>query len=131
MNLCFVVFLLSNCNSRTNFASASTRIHQKWPISEIFVTRQSRRHLPRPFARLARLADIRQDILPRTRQHSPNAIFEENVTRLAKLARVMSESHEFGTSSLCLVLIQNHSSYNYIKINKINNGTLSNRVSQL
>jgi hypothetical protein len=42
----------------------------------------------------------------RTRQtclHSPKAIFEKNVTRLAKFTQVMSESREFGASSHCLL----------------------------
>ncbi len=33
-----------------------------------------------------------------TRRHSPKAIFEKNVTRLDKLARVTRKSHEFGAS---------------------------------
>jgi hypothetical protein len=36
-----------------------------------------------------------------THQHSPNAIFEKNVTRLAKFARVICESLKFGTISHC------------------------------
>jgi hypothetical protein len=51
-------------------------------------------HLPSHFARTRR-----------TRQHSPKAIFEKNVTRLAKFARVTCESREFGASSHCLVLV--------------------------
>jgi hypothetical protein len=39
-----------------------------------------------------------------TRRHSPNAIFEKNVTRLAKFARVLSESHKFGASGQCLIV---------------------------
>ncbi len=39
-----------------------------------------------------------------TRRHSPNAIFEKNVTCLAKFARVLSESHEFGASGQCLIV---------------------------
>jgi hypothetical protein len=38
-----------------------------------------------------------------TRQHSPKAIFEKNVTRLAKFARVICESRKFGASSHCLI----------------------------
>ena len=42
-----------------------------------------------------------------TRQHSPKAIFEKNVTRLDKFARVMGESREFGASGHCLVYYNN------------------------
>ena len=38
-----------------------------------------------------------------TRRHSPKAISEKNVTRLAKFARVMRESREFGESCHCLI----------------------------
>jgi hypothetical protein len=41
-----------------------------------------------------------------TRRHSPKAIFEKNVTRLAKFARVTRESRKFGASSHCLVSLQ-------------------------
>ncbi len=37
-----------------------------------------------------------------TRPHSPKAIFEKNVTRIAKFARVIRDSREFGASSHCL-----------------------------
>jgi hypothetical protein len=39
-----------------------------------------------------------------TRRHSPNAIFEKNVTRLATFAQVIRHSREFGASGHCLVL---------------------------
>jgi hypothetical protein len=71
---------------------------------------------------LARLADICRAVLQdspdsptfakpfartrRTRRHLPKAIFEKNVTRLAKFARVIRESRKFGESSHCLVLNQ-------------------------
>ncbi len=41
-----------------------------------------------------------------TCQYSPKAIFDKNVTRLAKFARVMSESRDFDTSVQCLIKIQ-------------------------
>ncbi len=50
-------------------------------------------HLP------SRVARTRQ-----TRRHSPKAIFEKNVTCLAKFARVTCESRKFGTSGNSLVL---------------------------
>ena len=37
-----------------------------------------------------------------TRQHLPKAVFEKNVTRLAK---VLSESREFGVSGHCSILM--------------------------
>jgi hypothetical protein len=37
-----------------------------------------------------------------TRRHSPKAIFEKNVTRLATFARVIRHSCEFGASGHCL-----------------------------
>ncbi len=54
-----VVFQLSNCNSRANLASASTRqnLHFWRVLAEICETS---RHSPNTFARLARFADIRQ-----------------------------------------------------------------------
>jgi hypothetical protein len=42
-----------------------------------------------------------------TRRHSPKAIFEKNVTRLAKFVRVILDTREFGPSSHCLILINN------------------------
>ncbi len=63
------------------------------------------------FAKFAKLAKnilntrqtrIRQNVaICGTRQnqpHSPKAIFEKNVTRLAKFARVICNSYEFGAS---------------------------------
>jgi hypothetical protein len=50
---------------------------------------------------LARLADIRQAVLrglTRLTDYSPKAIFEKNVTCLAKFARVTRKSREFGAS---------------------------------
>jgi hypothetical protein len=64
----------------------------KWPFSEMCRTRQTRRHLPTWFAR------SRQN-----RRHSPKAIFEKNVTHLAKFAQVLSESPEFGARGHSLV----------------------------
>ncbi len=40
-----------------------------------------------------------------TRPHSPKAIFEKNVTRLAKFVRVIRDTCKFGASSHCLILI--------------------------
>jgi hypothetical protein len=67
------------------------------------------------FAKFAKLAKnilntrqtrIRQNVAScgtrQTRPHSPKAIFEKNVTRLTKFARVIRNSHEFGASSHCL-----------------------------
>ncbi len=39
-----------------------------------------------------------------TRQHSPKAIFEKNVTRLAKFARVIRETRADFASSHCLAI---------------------------
>ncbi len=39
-------------------------------------------------------------------RHSPNAIFEKNVTRLATFARVIRHSRKFGASGHCLVFLQ-------------------------
>ncbi len=60
------------------------------------MTRQTRPHSP------SHLPSTRQ-----TRQHLPKAIFEKNVTRLDKFARVMGESREFGVSGHCLFKVQN------------------------
>jgi hypothetical protein len=38
-----------------------------------------------------------------TQPNLPKAIFEKNVTRLAKFERVIHDSREFGASSHCLV----------------------------
>ena len=64
-------------------------------------TRQTRRHSPTCFARTRQTRKTRRHsptCFARTRRHSPKAIFEKNVTRLAKFAQVLSESRKFGTS---------------------------------
>ena len=66
----------------------------KQSFSEICKTRQTRRHSP-----------SRVDRTRQTRRHLPKAIFEKNVTRLVKFARVLSESREFGASGHCLINI--------------------------
>ncbi len=69
-------------------------------------TRQTCRHLPSHFASTHRTRRLLPNHFARTRQtrqHSPKAIFEKNVTCLAKFARVIHESREFGTSSHCLL----------------------------
>jgi len=77
----------------------------KWPFQEICETRQTRQHLP---SRVAGTRHTRRHSptcfawTRQTRQHSPKAIFEKNVTRLAKFARVLSELRKFGTSGHCL-----------------------------
>jgi hypothetical protein len=75
----------------------------KWSFLEIFDTRQSRRHSPTIFAR------TRQ-----THGHSPKAICEKNVTRLAKFARVLSESRKFGASGHYLNVTQLATYHNYL-----------------
>ena len=47
----------------------------------------------------------------RTRQHSPKAVFEKNVTRLDKFVRVTRESCEFGASGHCLNLSHTKSTF--------------------
>jgi hypothetical protein len=61
-------------------------------FSEFEYSRETRR-----FWRVRVLAKTCQ-----TRRHSPNAIFEKNVTRLATFARVIRHSREFGASGHCL-----------------------------
>ena len=85
----------------------------KWLFSEICGTRQTRRHSPSRFAR------TRQ-----TRRNSPKAIFEKNVTRLAKFARVIRKTRANFTSSHCLkvhfvkqYILQISSSF-WIEVNK-------------
>jgi hypothetical protein len=67
-------------------------------------TRQTRRHSP---CRVARTCQ--------TRQHLPSIlqgigrqadIFEKNMTRLPKFARVIRESRKFGASCHCLLIMQ-------------------------
>ena len=61
----------------------------------------------------SRFASTRQ-----TRQHSPTAVFEKNVTRLATFARVIRHSREFGASGHCLVFPLERSSFG--KISSLN-----------
>jgi hypothetical protein len=68
----------------------------KWLFSEICETRQTRQHLPNHFARTCQ-----------TRQNLPKAIFEKNVTRLAKFAQVIRETRGHFASSHCLLIVQN------------------------
>jgi hypothetical protein len=74
-----------------NYLSCHARLHQHLP-RVLASTRQTRQHLPSTFARTGQ-----------THQHLPKAIFEKNVTRLAKFVRVIRESREFGASSHCLL----------------------------
>jgi len=79
------VWIVSNRYSRSNLANLSTRQKStffgkyshllKWSFSKIFDTRQ----------------------------HLPKAVFEKNVTRLAKFVRVLSKSCKFGASGHCLI----------------------------
>ncbi len=78
----------------------------KWPFSEIWETRQTRRHLPNHFEMFRQTCWHLPSLFARTRQTSrylPNAMFWKNVTRLAKFAWVLSDSGKCGVSSQCLV----------------------------
>jgi hypothetical protein len=91
-------------NQKYPFLS-STRIHQNGPFQKSL--------------RLARLADIRQSLLQGLARlahicqafckNSPDSptftkdIFEKNVTRFAKFARVMRESGKWHVSGHCLI----------------------------
>ncbi len=70
--------------------SPKTRHFQKYAS-----TRQTRRHSPSRVARTRR-----------TCRHLPKAIFEKNVTRIAKFTRVIFESRKFGASSHSLIFTQ-------------------------
>jgi hypothetical protein len=82
-------FKLSNGYSPANLANSSTR-------AKLAVFGECEYSPKRPLAN--HLPSTRQ-----TRRHSPNAIFEKNVTRLATFARVIRHSREFGASGHCLV----------------------------
>jgi hypothetical protein len=64
--------------------------------SRVARTRQTCQHSPN------HLLSTRQ-----TRRHLPEAIFEKNVTRLAKFALVIRDSRKFGASGHCLNKTQN------------------------
>ncbi len=123
---------LSNGHSPANLANLSNRqkfavfgefeYSPKWPFLEMCRTRQTRRDLPSRVARTrqtcrhspSRVAWTRQTCqhspnhlpstrqTPQTRRHSPKAIYEKKMTRRAKFARVVCDSHEFGASGHCL-----------------------------
>ncbi len=85
---------IASANTHQHFCTFVEYLHSpKRPFSEICETRQTRRHSPNCVARTRQI-----------RQHLPKAIYEKNVTRLAKFAPVICESREFGVSSHCLVL---------------------------
>jgi hypothetical protein len=142
-----IAFKISNGYSRANLANLSTRVKlavfgeceysPKWPFSEICKTCQTRRHSPSRVARtrqtrrhspsrVGRTRQTRQHSPSRvartrqTRRHSPKAIFEKNVTRLDKFARVTRESREFGASGHCLIQNQEKYSLSFkIQIHKL------------
>ncbi len=85
------MFCLSNGNSRANFACAN--------FANVVITGGSTCGCVFGAFRV-------DDVTRQTRRHSPEAIFEKNVTLLAKFARVTRESREFGASGHSLVLLQ-------------------------
>ncbi len=103
---------LRNGHSHANLANLSTRQKftifgkysnlPKWSFSEMCQTCHTRRHSPNCFAQTRQI-----------RRDSPKAIFEKNVTRLPKFARVLSESHKFGESGHSLTKVQKLSKYTF------------------
>ena len=66
---------------------------------------------------LARVADIHQPFLrglARLADNRQRPFVKKNVTRLAKFARVLSESRKFGASGHCLNVTQLATYHNYL-----------------
>jgi riboflavin biosynthesis pyrimidine reductase len=85
---------------------ARTRQTSRHSPSRVVRTRQTRRHFPSRVVRTRQTRRHSPSRVARTRQtcrHSPKAIFEKNVTRLDKFARVTRESCEFGVSGHSLI----------------------------
>ena len=102
LNMLFVHKTKFSClHQHSSRGLASTRQTRRHSPTCFARTRQTRRHLPTCFARTRQTRKTRRHsptCFARTRRHSPKAIFEKNVTRLAKFAQVLSESRKFGTS---------------------------------
>ena len=77
------MFLISNGNSRANFASANFVNVASVDV----VTRQTRRHSP------SRVAQTRQ-----TRRHSPSCVARTRQTRERQVWQVLRKFGEFGES---------------------------------
>ncbi len=92
---------LSCLSQHSSRGLATTRQTRQHSPSRAARTRQTRRHLPSHAARTRQTHRHSPTCFARTRQtrrHLPKAIFEKNLTPLAKFARVLSESRKFGAS---------------------------------